>query len=126
MPILRGELIDHAFDPEHHLRHAGRAEGIHLRAVRHDLVGDGLDVLEVVAREHRLRRVDEHRAGEGAGLEDNSASAAVMVPSLFTPILTRDCVPDTGPVARNTSLRVSVIFTGRLALRASRIATGSP
>ena len=55
----------------------------------------------------------------------SSASAAVMVPSFFTPILMRDLVPDTGPVARNTSLRVSVIFTGRLALRASRIATGS-
>jgi hypothetical protein len=27
--------------------------------------------------------------------------------------------------ARNTSFRVSVIFTGRLTLRASRIATGS-
>ena len=56
----------------------------------------------------------------------NSASAAVMVPSFFTPILTRDFVPDTGPVARNTSLRVRVIFTGRLALRESWIATGSP
>ncbi len=56
----------------------------------------------------------------------SSASAAVMVPSFLQPILMRDFVPDTGPVARNTSLRVSAIFTGRLALRESWIATGSP
>src|SRR5262249_61993577 len=49
-----------------------------------------------------------------------------MVPSFLAPILIRDLVPETGPVARNTSLRVSAIFTGRLALRASWIATGSP
>ncbi len=55
----------------------------------------------------------------------SSASAAQMVPSFFTPILMRDLVPDTGPVARNTSLRVSAIFTGRLALRESWIAIGS-
>ncbi len=56
----------------------------------------------------------------------SSASAAVMMPSLVTPILVRERVPETGPVARKTSLRVSVIFTGHLALRASTIATGSP
>ena len=50
----------------------------------------------------------------------SSASAATMVPSFFTPILMRDLVPDTGPVARKTSLRVSVILTGRRALRESR------
>ena len=55
----------------------------------------------------------------------SSASAAVMMPSLVTPILTREWVPETGPVARNTSERVSVIFTGRLALRDSSTATGS-
>ena len=48
-----------------------------------------------------------------------------MVPSFLQPILMRDLVPDTGPVARNTSLRVSAIFTGRLALRESWIAIGS-
>src|SRR5262249_37138185 len=67
---LPGELVDHALAAEDDLRRARGAERIHLRAVRHDLVGRGLHVLEVVAGEHRLRRVREHRAGEGAGLED--------------------------------------------------------
>src|SRR5262249_17808454 len=67
---LAGQLVEYAFDPEHHLRHTGRAERVHLRPVRHDLIRHRLHVLEVVAREHRLRCIDEHRAGEAAGLED--------------------------------------------------------
>ena len=63
---LLGQLVDHAFGGENRLRHAGGAECIHLRPVRHHLVGDRLGVLQVVAGEHRLRRVEEHRAGERA------------------------------------------------------------
>ena len=56
----------------------------------------------------------------------NSASAAVNLPSLVIPILIRECVPETGPVVRKTSFRVSVIFTGRLAFRDKTAANGSP
>ena len=56
----------------------------------------------------------------------SSASAAVMRPSLVQPILIREWVPETGPVARNTSFRVSTILTGRWAFFDSIVATGSP
>ena len=41
------------------------------------------------------------------------ASAATIFPSLVTPILTCWYVPDVGPVASITSVRVIVSFTGR-------------
>jgi len=47
------------------------------------------------------------------------------VVSRITGIVVRERVPDTGPVPRNTSPRVSAILTGRFDLRASRTATGS-
>src|SRR5262249_24203304 len=36
---LARQFVDHAFDTEHDLRHAGGAERVHLRPVRHYLVG---------------------------------------------------------------------------------------
>ena len=53
------------------------------------------------------------------------ASAATMVPSFLAPMRTSIEVAEVGPLARNTSSRVMVSFTGRLALRDSASATGS-
>ncbi len=52
-------------------------------------------------------------------------SAAVIVPSLLTPILTRIDEPEVGPDALNTSSRLITILTGRPDFLASRVATGS-
>ena len=52
-------------------------------------------------------------------------SAAVILPSLVTPILTHIEEPEVGPVALNTSSRVIVIFTGRPHFFESSAATGS-
>ena len=52
-------------------------------------------------------------------------SAAVIVPFLLTPILTRIEEPDVGPEALNTSSRLIVILTGRPDFLASKAATGS-
>jgi hypothetical protein len=48
-----------------------------------------------------------------------------MVPSRLAPTFTRHTVPEVGPVARNTSSRDIIIFTGRCALRDSSTANGS-
>ena len=63
-------LGDDAFGGEHDLRHAGCAEGSDLRPVRDDLVGNRLDVLDVVTRQNRLRGIRKHRARVGAGLKN--------------------------------------------------------
>ncbi len=42
----------------------------------------------------------------------STASAAVIRPSLLTPILTRTLAPEVGPVAWNTSSRLIAIRTG--------------
>ena len=55
----------------------------------------------------------------------SSAKAAVNRPSLVAPILTRTVAPDVGPEALKTSSRDMTIFTGRLALRDSAMASGS-
>src|SRR5881275_1512808 len=52
-------------------------------------------------------------------------SAAVILPSLVTPILTRIEPPEVGPVALNTSSRLIVILTGRPDFCDSSAATGS-
>ncbi len=63
--------------------------------------------------------------GKAPACSLNSPSAAVIVPSRLTPILTVIDEPEVGPVARNTSSRLITIFTGRPDLRASTTATGS-
>ncbi len=55
----------------------------------------------------------------------SSAKPATNLPSLVAPILTRTVAPDVGPEALNTSSRDMTIFTGRLALRESAMASGS-
>ncbi len=45
------------------------------------------------------------------------AETAVNVPSLLAPTLALHQVPEVGPVARNTSSRLMVIFTGRPEIR---------
>ena len=47
------------------------------------------------------------------------------VPSAFAPIRIHMCEPEVGPLARKTSSRDIVIFTGRPALRDNTTATGS-
>ena len=63
--------------------------------------------------------------GKAPAMNFISASAAVILPSLVTPILTRNFAPDVGPVARNTSSRVITILTGRRAFFDSASASGS-
>ncbi len=55
----------------------------------------------------------------------NRPSAAVMVPSRLTPILTVIDEPEVGPVARNTSSRLITTFTGWPDFCASTTQTGS-
>ena len=55
----------------------------------------------------------------------NSPSAAVIVPSRLTPILTVIDEPEVGPVARKTSSRLITSFTGAPDFFASMTATGS-
>ena len=55
----------------------------------------------------------------------NRPSAAMIVPSRLTPILTVIDEPEVGPVALNTSSRLITILTGWPDLRASTTATGS-
>ena len=52
-------------------------------------------------------------------------SAAVIVPSFVTPILTHIEAPEVGPVALNTSSRLIMILTGRPVFFDSSAATGS-
>jgi hypothetical protein len=52
-------------------------------------------------------------------------SAAVILPSFMTPILTHIDEPEVGPDALNTSSRLMTILTGRPVSLASRVATGS-
>src|SRR5436190_12750886 len=52
-------------------------------------------------------------------------SAATILPSLVTPILTHIDEPEVGPVALNTSSRVIVILTARPDFFDSNAATGS-
>ena len=52
-------------------------------------------------------------------------SAAVMVPSFLTPILTRIEAPEVGPVDLNTSSRLITILTARPVFFDSAAATGS-
>ena len=63
--------------------------------------------------------------GKAPAWKFNSASAAVILPSLVQPIFTLTLAPGVGPVPRNTSSRVITIFTGRLDLRDSAIASAS-
>ncbi len=55
----------------------------------------------------------------------SSAKPATNFPSLVAPILTWIVAPDVGPDALKTSSRDITIFTGRLALRESAMASGS-
>ena len=66
------------------------------------------------------------RSREGARLVGQPRlGRGVMRPFFLAPTLTRQTVPDVGPVARNTSSRLITIFTGRPARCDSSTATGS-
>ena len=73
-----------------------------------------------------------HWAPPGTGDPGNApaskircASAAVNLPSLVAPNFTLTTVPEVGPVASNTSVRLMVIFTGLPVFLASNAANGS-
>src|SRR4029434_476693 len=55
----------------------------------------------------------------------SSAKPATNLPFLVAPIFTRTVAPEVGPEALKTSSRDITIFTGRLALRESAMASGS-
>ena len=65
---LAGDLVDHALDRELGDRPARRAIGRDLRPVRHHVVADDLDVLQVVGRVGAHAARLHRRAGKGAGL----------------------------------------------------------